>query len=317
MMAINTTEVNQFDFRLNGVGMNETGNTTNVTDIVTPQKDPMITLTVPATMFAAGVFGNLLAILVLSRSSKEHKQTTFYRLVGALAVTDLVGTCAVSPITLAVYANNLKWVGGEVLCQYEGFMLVSVGFSTIFIIACMAVERFLAIKHPFYYDKHVSASKAKFIIIAIWLTAMFMGSLPLIGLGDNIKQFPGTWCFFTFTSRELKNQIYAYLYASTGLFMIGVTAASNLFVTLVLLKMRQKAARTMNLSNTKRNNSELQMMILLLGIIVIFTTCWGPFLVSYGYLLKTKCNCLSLRKFEMLFIQSAAYMHIGIKLKSK
>ena len=285
MMAANSTVDGFYGRSEIAVTVNSSGNATNhsydANGLVTSQKDLMVTLTVPAIMFASGVFGNILAILVLSRSSKEHKQTVFYRLVGALAVTDLFGTCATSPITLAVYANNLKWVGGHVLCEYEGFMLVSAGFSTILIIGGMAVDRFVAIRHPFFYNQHVSARKAKYFIITIWLIAILMGSLPLIGLGDNIKQFPGTWCFFTFTSRELKNQIYAYLYASTGLFMIGVTAVSNVFVTLLLLKMRRKAIRTLKLSNTKRHDSELQMMILLLGIIVIFSTCWGPFMVRY------------------------------------
>ena len=256
-------------------------------EITPPQKDPMITLTVPAIMFASGVFGNLLAIFVLWRSSRDHKQTVFYRLVGALAVTDLFGTCATSPITLAVYANKLKWVGGDALCEYEGFMLIFAGFSTIFIVGSMAVDRFLAIKYPFFYDQHISHAKAKYFILTLWIIAAFISSLPLIGLGDNVKQFPGTWCFFTFTSREIKNQIFAYFYATLGLFVIGVTALSNVFVTIGLLQMRRRARRTLNLSNTKRHDSELQMMVLLLGIIVIFSTCWCPFMVSWLNIMRT------------------------------
>lgn len=250
------------------------------------QKDPMITLTVPAIMFASGVFGNVLAMFVLWRSSNDHKQTVFYRLVGALAVTDLFGTCATSPITLAVYANKLKWVGGDTLCEYEGFMLIFAGFSTIFIVGSMAIDRYLAIKHPFFYDRRISFGKAKYLIVTLWAIAAIISSLPLIGLGDNIKQFPGTWCFFTFTSTELKNQIFAYFYATLGLLVIGVTALSNIFVTLGLLQMRRKAVRNMNLSHTKRHDSELQMMILLLGIIIVFSTCWCPFMVRFLYCSK-------------------------------
>lgn len=249
----------------------------NASDAVA--KDPLISLTVPAVMFASGVLGNLLAIFVLARSSREHKQTVFYRLVGALACTDLFGTCATSPVTLAVYANNLKWVGGVPLCNYESFMLIFAGYATICIVGTMAVDRFLAISHPFFYDTHVTHGRAKFIIIGLWSFSAFMGCLPIIGLGENINQYPGTWCFFTFTSSELKNQIFAYLYAIIGLLVIGVTAISNVVVTSVLLKMRRKAIRSMNTCNAKRHDSELQMMVLLLGIIIIFSTCWCPFLV--------------------------------------
>ena len=157
------------------------------------------------------------------------------------------GTCATSPITLAVYANKLKWVGGDTLCEYEGFMLIFAGFSTIFIVGSMAIDRYLAIKHPFFYDRRISFGKAKYLIVTLWAIAAIISSLPLIGLGDNIKQFPGTWCFFTFTSTELKNQIFAYFYATLGLLVIGVTALSNIFVTLGLLQMRRKAVRNMKL----------------------------------------------------------------------
>lgn len=253
----------------------------NMTDIA---GDPLISLQVPAIMFASGVFGNVLAICVLLRSSKEHKQTVFYRLVGALACTDLFGTCAISPVTLAVYANNLSWVGGDALCNYESFMFIFAGYSTIFIIGTMAIDRFIALVHPFFYDTHITYSRAKFGILGLWGFAAFMGLLPVMGLGENVKQYPGTWCFFSFTSSEVKNQIFSYMYAAIGLLIIFVTALSNVVVTFTLLKMRRKA---MNGCNTKRHDSELQMVILLLGIIIIFSTCWCPLLVS---ILRIKHN---------------------------
>lgn len=249
------------------------GNMTDTTE------DPLISLQVPAIMFASGVLGNVLAICVLLRSSREHKQTVFYRLVGALACTDLFGTCAISPVTLAVYANNLNWVGGDILCNYESFMFIFAGYSTIFIIGTMAIDRFVALTHPFFYDSHITYSRAKYGILGLWGFAAFMGLLPVMGLGENVKQFPGTWCFFSFTSPEVKNQIFSYMYATIGLLIIFVTALSNVVVTFTLLKMRRKALKNMS-ANTKRHDSELQMVILLLGIIIIFSTCWCPFLVS-------------------------------------
>ena len=257
-------------------GENVTMTSNNVTSVDKP--DPLISLTVPALMFASGVFGNVLAIIVLLRSSRDHKRTVFYRLVGALACTDLFGTCATSPITLAVYANKFKWVGGEPLCQYESFMLIFVGFSAVFIIGAMAVDRFVAILCPFFYDLHVTRRRAVYGIMGLWGFAAFLGLLPIFGLGKNVKQFPGTWCFFTFVSSELKNQIFAYMYSCIGLSVILMTACFNVLVTLTLLKMRRNAV---SVGNVKRHDSELQMMVLLLGIIITFATCWCPFLVGY------------------------------------
>ena len=246
-------------------------------------KDPLISLTVPACLFATGVLGNILSLIVLARSSRETKKRAFYRLVGALAVTDLFGTCATSPVTIAVYANNLKWLGGMPLCNYESFMLIFAGCSTITIICTMAVERFVSICHPFTYDRYVTTKRTNGGILAIWGFAMLMGLLPILGLGENVVQFPGTWCFFTFTSSELKNKFYTYLYVALGLVGIVVTALSNMFVTIMLLKMRRKSRRQLNVcySCTRRQSKETQMLILLVGITAIFSTCWCPFLVKY------------------------------------
>jgi hypothetical protein len=53
---------------------------------------------------------------------------------------------------------------------------------------------------------------------------------------ENINQFPGSWCFDNFTSAEVKNQIFAYLYSIIGLLVIGVTAISYIVVSMVLVK---------------------------------------------------------------------------------
>ncbi|KAH3867460.1 prostaglandin E2 receptor EP4 subtype-like [Dreissena polymorpha] len=242
-------------------------------------KDPLISLIVPVIIFALGVFGNILAIIVLLRSSREHKQSVFYRLVGALACTDLFGTCSTAPVILAVYANNLEWVGGKFTCHYESFVLIFAGYSTVFIVGTMAVDRFLAIMCPFFYDNHITKSRASFGLVCLWIFAAVLGFLPILGLGENVKHYPGTWCFFTFNSSDIKNQIFAYSYASIGLAVVFVTAIFNFLVTYTLLQLRRKTVRSNNISIKKINDSELQMMVLLMGIIVIFSTCWCPFLI--------------------------------------
>lgn len=270
-------------FNTSSVSDDMNSSTVSVTGIVSakPSRDPLITLTVPAVMFGAGVLGNVLAIIVLIRSSREHKRTVFYRLVGALACTDLLGICATSPVTLAVYANHFKWVGGMSMCNYESFMLIFAGFSTILIICAMAIERFVSICHPFIYDKHVRKGNTTVGILILWSFAIVMGTLPIIGLGENVIHYPGTWCFFSFTSTVITNKIFAYLYAIIGLVGILVTGISNFFVISVLIRMQRRAKKTTGsyVACNHKLSREMQMMVLMIGIVIIFSTCWCPFLV--------------------------------------
>lgn len=238
-------------------------------------------------MFGSGAFGCILALIVLRRSRNEQKKTIFYRLVGALAITDMLGTCFTSPVTLIIYMNQFKWVGGQELCDYFSFIFIFTGNSTVFIVGVMALERYLAIQHPYLYNAHASTKKAHFILIGLWLLAFVIATAPLLGLGSNVLQYPGTWCFFNSFGVTVTDKIFSYFYASVGLLVILVIIICNIIVISTLVKMRRRnvTRRLSTLSFTgkvKKQSSEIQMMVHLVGIICVFVICWAPLMVSRG-----------------------------------
>ena len=67
----------------------------------------------PATstlMFVAGVVGNGLALGILG-ARRRSRPSAFAVLVTGLAVTDLLGTCFLSPAVFAAYARNSSLLG--------------------------------------------------------------------------------------------------------------------------------------------------------------------------------------------------------------
>ncbi|XP_033736819.1 prostaglandin E2 receptor EP4 subtype-like isoform X1 [Pecten maximus] len=268
-----------FNLTLNSA--NQT-NDSNVTLSTTGRKvSPAST----AIQFTFGVIGNLLAIFVLVRSAKSHKWRVFYRLVGALAVTDLFGIVATSPVAFIVYANNLKWVGGQPLCDYLSFMLIFAGLATVFIVAAMSLDRFVAVWFPYSYN--VTMKKAYLVnlaVISLWLVSISIAFLPLIGLGQNVLQFPGTWCFFNFFGTDIEDKFFAYFYATIGIIMILLTAILNSLVIFMLGKanrqngLRRKAASVGSRSGRTRRN-DVFIMIFLVVLMVVFATCWTPLMV--------------------------------------
>ncbi|XP_033736824.1 prostaglandin E2 receptor EP4 subtype-like isoform X2 [Pecten maximus] len=268
-----------FNLTLNSA--NQT-NDSNVTLSTTGRKvSPAST----AIQFTFGVIGNLLAIFVLVRSAKSHKWRVFYRLVGALAVTDLFGIVATSPVAFIVYANNLKWVGGQPLCDYLSFMLIFAGLATVFIVAAMSLDRFVAVWFPYSYN--VTMKKAYLVnlaVISLWLVSISIAFLPLIGLGQNVLQFPGTWCFFNFFGTDIEDKFFAYFYATIGIIMILLTAILNSLVIFMLGKanrqngLRRKAASVGSRSGRTRRN-DVFIMIFLVVLMVVFATCWTPLMI--------------------------------------
>jgi len=270
--------ITQAEMNLSEINLHQGDNDTKGDDTL-KKMAPMVSLKVPAIMFTAGVLGNILALIVLSRSRKEHKRTVFYRLVGGLALTDLFGTLSTSPVTLVNYSNKLKWVGGQSLCDYFSFMLIFFGFATVFIVCSMALDRYVALRKPYLYEAKITYHKGKYILLTLWFAAFLIACLPLIGLGQNVKHYPGSWCFFDFYSDVIRVKFFAYLYSIIGISVISSIIILNTFVIITVWKMRQVTLVHNQYNHTKRLDSEIQMVIFLVGILTVFGLCWGPLMV--------------------------------------
>ncbi|KAI3366047.1 hypothetical protein L3Q82_009882 [Scortum barcoo] len=88
-------------------------------------KSPMIS----AIMFALGIFGNVAALVILeiqrrrsARSNDTRRRSLFHVLITSLVLTDLAGTCLVTPLVQLSYARNTTMVGmspvTQSVCKY-------------------------------------------------------------------------------------------------------------------------------------------------------------------------------------------------------
>ncbi|XP_062984743.1 prostaglandin E2 receptor EP4 subtype [Elgaria multicarinata webbii] len=251
-------------------------------------------VTIPTVMFIFGVVGNLIAIVVLCKSRKEQKETTFYTLVCGLAVTDLLGTCLVSPVTIATYLKN-EWPGGDPLCEYSTFILLFFGLSGLSIICAMSIERYLAINHAYFYSHYVDKKLAALTLFAIYVSNVLFCALPSMGLGSTKLQYPQTWCFIDWRTNVSTYAAYSYMYAGFSSFLIMVTVVSNVLVCMALIRMHRQFMRRTSLgtdhtasrlSDVRRRRSfrrmagaEIQMVILLIATSLVVLICSIPLVV--------------------------------------
>lgn len=257
---------------------------------------PMVP-TIPSIMFIFGVVGNLVAIVVLCKSRKEQKETTFYTLVCGLAVTDLLGTLLASPVTIAIYVNG-SWPGEDPLCQYFGFTMLFFSLAGLSIICAMSVERHIAINHAYFYNKYVDQKLAGLTLLAIYISNALFCALPIVGFGQVKKQYPQTWCFLEWRSNKTSDAAYSYMYAGFSSILILATVICNVLVCVALIRMHRRFVRKMSLrtdveGSLKRGRSfgrpagaEIQMVILLIGTSVVVLVCSIPLVVS-SLLLRT------------------------------
>ncbi|XP_061587438.1 prostaglandin E receptor 4 (subtype EP4) c [Cololabis saira] len=248
-------------------------------------------LVTSATMFAVGVLGNLIAIVVLCVSKKEQKETTFYTLVCGMAITDLLGTCFTSPVVIATYVAS-RWPGGALLCHFFSFSMLFFGSAGMSILCAMAVERYLAINHAYFYSQHIDRNMARFALLATYLANIVLCVMPSFGFGRHVRHFPGTWCFLDWRSVDPLGACYSFLYGGVMLVLIAVTVLCNLAVCRSLVGMNQRTGivrtelceqggsrRRFPRLPSAASAAEIQMFWLLVFMTIVFLVCSIPLVV--------------------------------------
>ncbi|XP_029916120.1 prostaglandin E receptor 4 (subtype EP4) a [Myripristis murdjan] len=251
--------------------------------------------TIPSIMFIFGVVGNVIAIVVLCKSRKEQKETTFYTLVCGLAVTDLLGTLLASPVTIATYVKG-SWPGEDPLCQYFGFTMLFFSLAGLSIICAMSIERYLAINHAYFYNDFVDQKLAGLTLLAIYISNALFCALPSMGFGQVKKQYPQTWCFIEWRSNVSSDAAFSYMYAGFSSVLIFATVICNVLVCGALIRMHRRFVRRMSLGTDLGRNvdprrrsgrsfrrlagAEIQMVILLIGTSAVVLICSIPLVVQ-------------------------------------
>ncbi|XP_065695256.1 prostaglandin E2 receptor EP2 subtype isoform X2 [Patagioenas fasciata] len=258
---------------------------------------------VSALMFSAGLLGNLLALgLLLGCRRGPRPPSLFHVLVLALVVTDLLGTCSVSPFVLASYHHNRTLstlVEGGHICFYFGFAMSFFGLATMLILFAMALERCLALGQPYFYERFLSPRTGLVALPAIYTFSAAFCSLPLVGFGQYVQYCPGTWCFIQMHLdyfqhngvREVSrlDVTFSLLYATLHLFLILSVLLCNLSVIANLVRMHRRGQKTRRLATLEQSRvaagsnrcmfsmaEEIDHLLLLSIMTITFVICSLP-----------------------------------------
>ena len=271
--------------------------TENITSTVNCVKSAAgATIVSPVLMSLTGVLGNILALLSLYKTRTDVRTTKFYSFIKGLAWTDLIGIVMTTPSVLISYVSERRWLGGDAHCRFHGFAMAAFGLATPLIICAMAIERFLALRYVFFYSSRCRTGTARVCILILWFGTILYGLLPLFGFGKYKKQYPGTWCYLDFHSHNIETKVYGYIYACTNLILILMIILCNAYAVVAIFKTRLKrtSERVYSLNTSvqdhdglmkarnqrkKSSDAEIQMIVLLCALTIVFTICWAPLMV--------------------------------------
>ncbi|XP_062974284.1 prostaglandin D2 receptor-like [Elgaria multicarinata webbii] len=263
-------------------------------------------------LFAAGLLGNVLALGLLwhhqlrarlqrggggGGGGGRPRASAFYLLVSALAATDLLGKCLVSPMVFAAYARNRSlselWPArpGQ-LCQAFAFLMAFFGLAPTALLLAMALECWLSLGHPYFYERHASRRLGALLTGAAAALCALFCALPLLGFGANVQYCPGTWCFIRMAGGA--GRPYSVLYASLLGVLVLAVGLCNLGSMRSLYRMARRqpprrsrlaaggpaaaAAAPPGLQGARRME-ELGQLVLLALMTVLFTVCSLPVII--------------------------------------
>ena len=113
------------------------------------------------------VIGNSLVCMATCRNSNLRSTTNLY--IIALAVSDLLCGIVEMPLASATLIFG-RWVFGDALCQFQGFVDVFAYYVTPATLGLTALNRYMKIVKTSHYKKIFSPRRSKIWLSCLWLS---------------------------------------------------------------------------------------------------------------------------------------------------
>ncbi|KAG2456385.1 OR1E5 protein, partial [Polypterus senegalus] len=146
--------------------MNNTTNTVSefVLQCAIESSHKNITICVLTFIYFMSMLGNLLVILVIILNTQLHAPMYIY--IGTLAVTDIANTSVLIPKMLSVLLLGSSVVP-YATCVLQMFLVSQVDETESFLLALMAIDRYMAVVYPLQYPSTITNKITAISVLAI------------------------------------------------------------------------------------------------------------------------------------------------------
>lgn len=137
-------------------------------------------------LFAVGVSGNVVTVLLIGRYRDMRTTTNLY--LGSMAVSDLLILLGL-PFDLYRLWRSRPWVFGQLLCRLSLYVGEGCTYATLLHMTALSIERYLAICRPLRARVLVTRRRVRALIAALWAVALLSAGPFFFLVG--VEQDPG------------------------------------------------------------------------------------------------------------------------------
>uniref|UniRef100_A0A8D0GGV0 5-hydroxytryptamine receptor 1D n=1 Tax=Sphenodon punctatus TaxID=8508 RepID=A0A8D0GGV0_SPHPU len=124
----------------------------------------------------ATILSNAFVIITIFLTRNLHTPANY--LIGSLAVTDLLVSILVMPISIA-YTVSHTWTFGQIVCDIWLSSDITCCTASILHLCVIALDRYWAITDALEYTKRRTASRAALMIAVVWVISICISMPPL------------------------------------------------------------------------------------------------------------------------------------------
>ncbi|KAF3835236.1 hypothetical protein F7725_027794 [Dissostichus mawsoni] len=250
-----------------------------------------------------GLTSNFIAFVVLLKSFRRthsRSRSFFMIFLGGLVVTDFMGLLVTGSIVVSYHVTHFNWRTLDPncnLCNFMGMSMVFYGLCPLMLGTAMAIERFIGINHPFAHSSSMPKSRTVFMVLMV---------LHSFAAPNGHWELPhaDTWILVFFNISSKGNDFaFSLIFSLLGLMSITVSFLLNTVSIVTLIKVCCGEGK-----NQRRRDHEIEMMVQLILIMVIASSCWCPLLV---FIVQTVLSGGPLQiKYLLLWLRFATFNQI-------
>ncbi|XP_019902700.1 galanin receptor type 2 [Esox lucius] len=218
-------------------------------------------------IFLVGTVGNCLVLTVLLRNGQMNTKTTNLFILN-LGVADLCFIVFCVPFQATIYTMD-EWIFGPFLCKVVHFIIYLTMYASIYTLAAVSLDRYLAIRYPLRSRKTRTPRNALLSICMVWALSLVFSSpylsyYRLMDLDGTAVCIPA-WHFRDRRLMDVCTFVFGYLVPVLILSLTYARTVRHLWTTVNPVE---------DVAECQRAKRKVTKMIIVVAM--LFCLCWLP-----------------------------------------